>query len=162
MKESLKKIWSLIWTESVLAGATLVTVLLLLTLFAYLYFLPEPEELVADPTASIFVIEGPTATIPAPTATNIPPSTATPEIVTDTDIKINSLVQIVGTDGEGLNLRTEPNTSSEIQFLGYDLELFKVVDGPIFSEGYWWWYLETPVEHTRSGWAVEDYLAIIE
>ena len=108
------------------------------------------------------MVEGPTATIPAPTATNVPPATVTPVIVTGSDIKIGSLVQIYGTDGEGLNLRTEPNTASAIQFLGFDLELFEVVDGPVQTEGYWWWFLQTPVEHNRSGWAVENYLEIIE
>ncbi len=162
MEEKRKKTWSSIWTETVITGTALVTILLLLSVFFYLYFLPEPEGWAAVPTASIFVIEGPTATPPAPTATTIAQATETPAIVTGTDIKINTLVQIIGTDGEGLNLRTEPNTASSMQFLGYDLEMFKVVDGPIFSEGYWWWYLETPVEHTRSGWAVEDYLEIIE
>ena len=162
MKDFLKNIWSLIWTGPVIAGSILVAALLSLAAIGYLYLLPEPEGIGANPTASIYVIEGPTATIPVPTSTQAPPATSTPEIVTGTDIKINSLVQIFGTDGEGLNLRTEPSTGSSIQFLGYDLELFVVVDGPVYAEGYWWWFLETPVEHTRSGWAVEDYLELIE
>ena len=162
MIDFMRKLWRLIWSGPVIAGSVLIAGLFLLSLIAYLYFLPEPDGFGVEPTASIFVVEGPTATIPAPTVTNGPPATATPVIVTGTDIKIGSLVQISGTDGEGLNLRTEPNTTSSIQFLGFDLELFEVVDGPVQAEGYWWWFLQTPVEHNRSGWAVENYLEIIE
>lgn len=162
MSDFLKKLWSLIWSLPVIGGSISIAVILLLITAGYFYFLPTPADVGIEPTASIYVIDGPTATIPAPTSTPMPPATPTPEITTDTDIAIGSLVQITGTDGEGLNLRTEPNTSSNIQFLGYDLEIFEVVEGPIFDEGYWWWYLETPLEKTRSGWAVENYLEIIE
>ena len=162
MGDFIRKLWQITRTVPVMLGSILIAVLLFGSLAAYIYFLPAPAGVGVVPTTSIFVIDGPTATIPAPTATNLPPATATPEIITDTGIKVGSLVQIAGTDGEGLNLRSEPSTSSSIQFLGYDLELFEVVDGPIEAEGYWWWYLQTPVEHTRSGWAVEEYLDIIE
>jgi hypothetical protein len=162
MKGFLKKLWSNIWNVPVIAGTLIIVLLLTAIAFAYFYFLPNPEVKTIDPTAIIFVIDGPTATIPPPTATTVPDATETPTIVTDTEIKIGSLVQIFGTGGEGLNLRTDPSTSAGIQFLGYDLELFEVVDGPIQAEGYWWWFLQTPVEHTRSGWAVENYLEIIE
>jgi hypothetical protein len=162
MRDFLRKLWSLVWSGPVIAGSILVAAVLLLALVAYLYFLPPPDDYGTEPTASIYVIEGPTATLIPPTLTPAPPATATPEIVTDTKINIGSLVQIFGTDGEGLNLRSEPNTSAPIQFLGYDLELFEVVDGPVQAEGYWWWFLETPVEKTRSGWAVELYLDLIE
>ena len=162
MKDFLKNLWGLIWSGPVIAGSILVAALLLAASFAYFFFQPEPADIGVIPTASIYVIDGPTATAIPPTPTRMPAATETPEVVTGTDIGINSLVQITGTDGEGLNLRTLPNTTSNIQFLGFDLEIFKVVDGPIFAEGYWWWYLETPVEHDRSGWAVEDFLEIIE
>ena len=79
----------------------------------------------------------------------------------DQEIKIGSVVQIINTEGAGLRLRSEAGISGTVQFLGEELELFEVRDGPSESDGYIWWYLESPYDETRSGWAASDFLVII-
>jgi len=118
------------------------------------------------PNSSLYVM----TIIPAPTSTPrvispsplpnspTPPPTLTPLPGT---IAINTYVQITGTDGDGLRLRTFPSLSSDPLFLGFDSEVFLVVDGPMDSDGYTWWYLTAPYDQTRSGWAVVNYLISI-
>ena len=75
---------------------------------------------------------------------------------------IGSVVQIYNTDGAGLRLRAEPGISGKVQFLGEELELFEVKDGPVEEDGYIWWYLESPYDTSRSGWAAADFLKEID
>lgn len=103
--------------------------------------------------------------IPAPTMTpTIPLShTSTPET---TSIEINGIsigkfVQISGTGGDGLRLRAGPGKDFAPLFLGFESEVFEVKDGPKFSDGITWWYLATPYDKTRSGWAAADYLKVV-
>lgn len=111
--------------------------------------------------------------IPAPTST--PPGmnslffTPTPTLgnpivggsITD-GLQVGVYVQVTGTDGEGLRLRTEPGTGSQVRFLALDAEVFQIVDGPREADGYIWWYLEAPYDASRSGWAAANYLNLIE
>jgi hypothetical protein len=76
-------------------------------------------------------------------------------------IGVGSYVQITGTSGTGLNIRENPSLSADVRFLGYDAEAFEVRDGPYQADGFIWWYLVTPVDETRSGWAVDDYLSLV-
>lgn len=77
------------------------------------------------------------------------------------EIVVGSVVQIYSTEGAGLRLRSEAGISGTVQFLGEELELFEVRDGPSEADGYIWWYLESPYDETRSGWAASDFLVII-
>jgi hypothetical protein len=43
-----------------------------------------------------------------------------------------------------------------------DDEAFKIIDGPIAKDGYTWWHCEALLDKTRSGWAAEDYLQVLE
>ena len=70
-------------------------------------------------------------------------------------------VQILGTDGEGLRLRSDPGLSGTPVFLGFDEEVFEVRDGPQESDGYVWWYLVAPYDESRNGWAAADFLGAI-
>jgi hypothetical protein len=76
-------------------------------------------------------------------------------------IGVGTYVQISGTDGEGLNLRASPGLSAAINFLGYDSEVFEVREGPQEKDGYVWWYLVTPVDESRNGWAAASYLSLV-
>ncbi|MGC8855692.1 MAG: SH3 domain-containing protein, partial [Anaerolineae bacterium] len=76
-------------------------------------------------------------------------------------IRLGSFVQISGTEGEGLRLRSAPGLSSDQLFLGYDSEVFEVRDGPRQADGYIWWYLVAPYDETRAGWAAADYLSVV-
>lgn len=148
----------------VILASLLLAGLLLFAIFIYIFWL-DPV-LYNDPphSASVF--------------TNIPASTSTPRFVTSTPasisptiqatntplpgtIAINTYVQITGTDGDGLRLRVSPALTSDPLFLGFDSEVFLVIDGPIQADGYTWWYLKAPYDQTRSGWAVVNYLSYV-
>ena len=102
--------------------------------------------------------------IPVPTATQTPPPTATPIIVPSptpfqpSGIQEGGYVQISGTEGEGLRLRIEPSLTGRIAFLGVEGEIFLVKGGPVDSDGYLWWQIEAPLNASRQGWVVSDYI----
>jgi hypothetical protein len=85
----------------------------------------------------------------------------TPLVVIE-GISVGTVVQIVDTGGLGLRLRENPGTTGTIQFVGQELELFTVVNGPVEQDEYVWWYLESPYDASRSGWAAASYLMVIE
>lgn len=102
--------------------------------------------------------------IPVPTATQIPPPTTTPVIFAtptaqrEEGIQLGGYVQISGTEGEGLRLRVDPSLNGAIAFLGLEGEIFLVTGGPEDEDGYLWWQLEAPLNSSRQGWVVSDYL----
>jgi hypothetical protein len=67
-------------------------------------------------------------------------------------------VQVIGTGGDGLRLRSEPGLNGEIRYLGLESEIFRVDDGPTMLDGYTWWLLVAPYDETVRGWAVSNYL----
>jgi hypothetical protein len=105
--------------------------------------------------------------IPAPTHTPsvIIPPTKDPLIATPTlaanAIGISAYVQISGTEGEGLRIRSTAGLNSETVFRGEEAEVFVVKDGPKTADGYTWWYLVAPYDETRAGWAAADFLAVV-
>jgi len=111
--------------------------------------------------AVITVLPGTTSTpLISPTPTHNPAlGTATPVPGT---IALGAYVQIDGTDGEGLRLRSEPGLHGEHLLLGFDTELFQVLDGPQEADGYTWWYLLAPYDDTRAGWAASDFLVPVK
>ncbi len=104
--------------------------------------------------------------IPAPTHTAITPPTptldpnVTPTLAANT-IGIGGYVQITGTEGEGLRLRSAPGLAGEQVDLGFDEEVYQVREGPQVVDGYTWWYLVAPYDETRAGWAAADFLAVV-
>ena len=54
-------------------------------------------------------------------------------------------VQISGTGGDGLRLRSGPSRNDDPRFLGYESEVFMVKDGPRFSDDLTWWFLRSPL-----------------
>ena len=103
--------------------------------------------------------------IPAPTSTsNAPPTPTIDPFATPTNpagIAIGNYVQISGTQGEGLRIRSEPGLNGNPEFLGFDSEVFLVRDGPREVAGYGWWYLVAPYDETRVGWAASDFLSYV-
>jgi hypothetical protein len=101
----------------------------------------------------------PQAKIP-PTSTVGPelPPTPTPPELPERDFDHGQLVTVFGTGGDGLRLRKSPDLDAAVGFLGLENEVFRVIDGPIDSDGYVWWYLANPYEGSKSGWAVANYL----
>ena len=119
---------------------------------------------VSAATAILLVSPAAETMTPIPSAT---PAITTTEIVdqpglSSAEITIGTFVQIVGTGGTGLRLRSEPGLSGEVLLFGVDSEVFRVEDGPVNRDNYIWWYLVGPFDNTRKGWAVSDYLNVVQ
>ncbi|MEW5939106.1 MAG: hypothetical protein AB1750_05555 [Chloroflexota bacterium] len=118
----------------------------------------------ADPgfaPAVLTVIPAPTSTLFATlTATFDPNQIFTPTLPPD-QIVIGAYVQITGTEGQGLRLRSGPGLSSALLFLGEDSEVFHVEDGPQDADGYTWWYIVAPYDTSRAGWAASTFLTVV-
>lgn len=110
------------------------------------------------PTVSFVVIPAPTTT---PTPDPAVSATVSAEVEVRDGISKGSVVQIHGTDGAGLRLRSGPGTDYGHKFIGMDTEVFEVEDGPVDSDGYIWWYLVSPYDENRSGWAASAYLSLV-
>jgi len=108
--------------------------------------------------ADLTMIPAPTATSSAPATPTIDPFAPSP---TPAGLAVGSYVQISGTEGQGLRIRSKPGLNGEFVFLGYDSEVFVVQDGPQTVDGYTWWYLVAPYDNTRAGWAASDFLTFI-
>ncbi len=118
---------------------------------------------VGEATPVMTKIDAPTATATAldPTETPTPTSTSVfflPEGV----IGVGAYVQVAGTEGAGLRMRSDPGLDGEVKFTALDSEVFLVIEGPVEADGYTWWYLEAPYDETRSGWSAGDFLTPIE
>jgi hypothetical protein len=105
--------------------------------------------------------------IPAPTHTPLftlvptnDPLLATPTLAAGT-IGVGGYVQISGTEGEGLRIRSAAGLNTETVFRGEEAEVFVVRDGPQDVDGHVWWYLVAPYDETRAGWAAADWLAVV-
>ena len=152
-------------TPWVVVGAISIAGILLASSFLYLWFSKPPTLMVNAPTALMTVIPPPTPTIPITTVTPDIWSTPTPTITSTSSplvIRIDGYVQIVDTGGSGLNLRTAPGLSENINYLGLEAEVFIVQDGPRTVDDFTWWFLVAPFNQSRNGWAVADYLAVIQ
>jgi hypothetical protein len=77
-------------------------------------------------------------------------------------VDIGAFVEITGTGGDGLRLRAEPGLDSDVRMLGGEAEVFQIRDGPREADGYTWWYLVALIDETRNGWAVSNYLAVVQ
>jgi hypothetical protein len=150
-----------ILTGRVMAGAISVATVLLILTFIWI-------ELSAPPPASGNVVAVLTI-IPAPSGTPVPLPTPTldPTIPTPTstpapgEIAVGSYIQIKGTEGQGLRIRSAPGLNSNPLFIGNDAEVFVIQDGPRQADGYSWYYLVAPYDEARAGWAASDFLNII-
>ena len=104
------------------------------------------------------------------TATAQSPGTVPPDAPTVTapppppgEVKVGAYVQVVGTGEAGfLNLRAEPSLSSAVNYLALENEVFQVQAGPTDASGFAWWYLVNPTSSTRFGWAVQNYLQVVQ
>ena len=143
----------------VLLGAILVAGGLMLLTALIILFLPAPAAAVPNPVQAITVIPAPTMTATLPRTIETPTPTSAPSIG---GISVGSYVQITGTDGEGLRLRSGPGIDNPPRLLGMDAELFMVKDGPRQADDFIWWFLEAPYDPERSGWAAANYLTVVD
>lgn len=144
-----------------MTGVIILIGLILVSLI--IIFLGRNLEVSGAVTPAVTVIAAPTLTPKSLQATLIPSATPTsifflPEGV----IGVGAYVQVTGTEGAGLRMRSEPGLDSTVNFTALDAEVFLVIDGPIDADGYTWWYLEAPYDQTRNGWSAGDFLTAIE
>lgn len=119
----------------------------------------------APATAVLNIIEAPTITLTPLSSTATPSATQSSDVPPPHlagDLSIGDNVQISGTGGDGLRLRSSPGLQGEVLFLGYEGEVFQISDGPEDSDGYIWWYLIAPYDEKVQGWAVSNYLIILQ
>lgn len=164
MKSFLLGILNALRSWNVILYSVAFGVFLYLIVFIVSFFSGRTYPTIDSPTAIINIIPGPTATLWIPTEIPLPTLTPTMSIRPSPlpgVIGLDTLVQIFGTDGSGLNIRSNAGLSSDIEFLAYDSEVFSVVDGPKKIDGLTWWYLVTPVNEERAGWAAANYLSLV-
>lgn len=141
-----------VWTAGILiAVAFCIFWLLVLWLFT-----PEKDRSSAAAEISVIAVETITPTIrqdPTPLITQI--------TYPGSEISIGIFIQISGTDGAGLRIRSGPGLDNPPNFLGMDDEVFNVRDGPVESDGFTWWFLVAPYDENRNGWAASDYLEVL-
>ncbi|NQS92189.1 MAG: hypothetical protein HQ574_07225 [Chloroflexi bacterium] len=141
----------------VIAGAIFTASLLLAGSFLIAGQLTPSNLTMYHGEAVLTIIPVPTYTpTPLPTQPEFPILTPTIEAVLG--IQVGGYVQILGTEGEELRLRQEPTLNGEIIHLGLEGEIYLVRGGPEERDGYLWWELEAPLNETRQGWAVSNYL----
>lgn len=148
-----------VWLGMLATAAGLLAVSLLVILAGRPASRPDHDPARAALTVIAAFTSTPVASAPLPTVTPTAiPSTPTPP---PDAFGIGVYVQITGTGGDGLRLRAGPGLSEAQLFLGYDSEVYQIVDGPFQADGYTWWKLTAPYDATRTGWAVQDYLTVI-
>lgn len=108
----------------------------------------------------VTVVVRPTATaVIAASPTTIPMESPTPAATFEPGrLSIGGLAEVYGTEGDGLRLRQDPSTNGTIKLLGSESEVFILQDGPVDADGRTWFYLVSPSDATRAGWAVADFL----
>lgn len=139
--------------------------MLLLCLAAGFFVLTAQNKPVPQSTAILEVIRAATATYTSGSPavqTGQPDDSLIPPSPQPGTITIGSHVQVTGTGGEGLRLRIEPSLDGQILMLGSEAEIFRIHDGPREADGYTWWYLVGPYDESRYGWAVANFLVVVQ
>jgi hypothetical protein len=115
-------------------------------------------------TVVLNVIPAPSDTVPPPQPTEAPTLMASelPPPTGGMGISVGVLVQVSGTGLDGVRIRTDPGLQGQVKFVGIETEVFQVKEGPKEADGYTWWFLVAPYDETLNGWAVGDYLQVIQ
>lgn len=121
------------------------------------------SENVPAPSPVVTVLSVPTATstpVVIPTTTPEPSPTPAPTSDPNTVLSFQpgDLVQVFGTGGDGLRLRSSPDLDAQVNLLGLESEVFEVSSAPQQADGYFWVYLVNPFDSAENGWAVANFL----
>lgn len=147
----------------VIGGAVVVASCLLLATLGLLWATRTASP---DPGQSTAVMNMIPAAIPtasgqespaSPSLTQTAPPSPPPGVIT-----VGAYVQITGTAGAGLRFREQPGLGAPVLLLGAEAEVFRVEEGPQEVDGYVWWYLIGPYDPARRGWAVANYLEVVQ
>jgi len=148
----------------VIGGAVFFASCSFLAVMSILWLTRSPSSPDSLSTAVLNVIEAPEATDtspePSPLA-SLAPSEVPPSPPAGA-LAVGTYVQILDTGGAGLRLRSEPGLNGQVLLLGSEAEVFEVKDGPVEMDDYTWWYLVGPFDETRHGWAVANYLTVVQ
>lgn len=145
-------------TKKILIMAVSISLILAIYFFVLAIVISAPDKSSQLPTSALVVLPAPTNT-PVPTATAVGGEIGA--IIDPSGITAGIYVQITGTDGSGLNIRSGAGVNYSPNFLANDAEVFLVKEGPIEADGFLWWYLEAPYDDKRNGWAASQYLSVI-
>jgi len=140
-----------------------------ITLFALIvlgYFTRQAQVATPPATPILILINAPTAsiTITPPTETAEPSNTSTPTPSPEASgsLSLGRLVEVYGTEGDGLRMRDNVGLDSKIVFVAVESEVFELRDGPVQKDAYEWWFLVNPYNLDKTGWAVSTYLRPID
>lgn len=165
MKKISLSLFPLVLNLRVAAGSVVVAGCLCMVAATFLWLTRSEGQNAKLPTAVMSIVTAPT---PTPTSDSILVPLATvsgdaiPSPPAGQEIVKGAFVQITGTGGAGLRLRSEPGVAAPVLLLGSEAEVFRVEDGPVEMDGYLWWYLVGPFDPGRFGWAVSNYLVVIQ
>ncbi len=148
-------------TPRALVGAILLAMLLLTLTFTWMAWSVPPKPDPAGLMAAMTVIPAPTGTAPSEIPTADPYAPTPTMTLAPGQLAVGVYVQVVGTGGVGLNIRSAPGLDSSQQFMGFDSEVFLIEDGPREQDGYVWWYLVSNYDDGRAGWAAADFIEYI-
>jgi hypothetical protein len=147
------------WNRFVTLGGILLCMVICAAAIASVRLLPPTEQsLSVGPQITILAANTHTATVPPTIISNATP-TSTANV--HDGIQAGLYVQITGTNGSGLRIRSSPGLTEPVNFFGVDSEVFLVLEGPTQQDGYLWWFIAAPYDTNRSGWAVADFLSLV-
>jgi hypothetical protein len=144
----------------VIGSLAIAGILLLITLISIGWTSPRFSPEVGFAPADLTMIPAPTHTPNVTITPTVDPLLVTPTVSNNT-IGIGGYVQISGTDGDGLRIRSLAGLTGETVFRGEESEVFVVREGPQTADGYTWWYVVAPYDETRAGWAAADFLVVV-
>lgn len=110
-------------------------------------------------TPAVIRVAAPTGTpTPLPTVPLPTPTVPLPSAGPGGPFLIGDLVEVFGTGGDGVRLRSAPSLGAAGVGLGKEGDTFQVTDGPAEDSGHVWWYLVYLEDSGRQGWAVAEFL----
>lgn len=146
----------------VIGGSVVIASCLLLTTLGLLWATRSPSPASGQSTAVMNLIPADTpATAEQPSPGSLNPTETVP-LPPPGEIAVGAYVQITGTAGAGLRFRERPDLNAPVLLLGAEAEVFVVEEGPQEADGYVWWYLVGPYDAGRRGWAVANYLQVVQ
>jgi len=100
-----------------------------------------------------------TSVAPSPVATAEPTTTMTPEpppTPPPGKVGTGGKVKVIGTGGQGLSLRQQPDPNAPRLAIAAEGEVLQVIGGPREIAGYTWWNVRR--SDGVEGWAVQNYM----